>query len=603
MKAIILAFCTTCVLVNAFSQHYQVDTLQKTGPLDNRINVVILGDGFTNAEMPKFAAEADKFADFFRATEPYNRYRDYFNFFAIRTPSKQSGVTNPGTAPDAYPDQPIENKDTFFGATFGSLIHRSVQLTKPDVLFNLLSTHLPEYDVVAVLVNTPFYGGSGGLAAVFTLHQTANTIGMHEVGHTFGHLSDEYWDNGVFGRETANMTANADPATIKWKNWLNTPPISIYQHGTEGEAALWNKPSNGTCQMEFHNQQLCSVCQEETVERMLQYVNPIEKIEPDTVGKIDVDVNHIFKLGLLRPEPNTLRVEWRLNGRLLTTTGTEIDLASEQVSDLSVLTASVFDSVGLSRRDVAKATRTHSVEWNLKSTLPAVFRIDASADSLCAGEELALTAYGCPGTLEWSTFENAKTIRVRPSTSGTYEAKCKVSGKPSLTAYASVKVLPLPKGAIKGAGIYYEGQTIQLNASGGQAYKWTGPRNFVAETPDISIEHARTTNSGIYQVNILNAHGCSFVAKAEVKVDPLLSASNDEQMAIIVSPNPARDYISIATKLQGKSSIKLYDQAGREVCSKSFERNAEIKLNVTAGIYLYRFTNGSREASGKIVVE
>ncbi len=603
MKALILTFFAAFGLTSAFGQRYQVDTLQKTGSLDNRINVVILGDGFTDEEMPKFAEEARKFTDFFLKFEPYNRYGDYFNFFAIRTPSRQSGVTNPGSAPDAYPDQPVETKDTFFGTTFGSLIHRSVQLTRQDVLYKLLATHLPAYDVVVVLVNTMYYGGSGGLVAVFTLHEAANTIGMHEIGHTLGHLSDEYWGGGVVGRETANMTANSDEATVRWKSWLDTPPIAIYPHGLNGEAALWYKPANGTCLMEFHDRQLCAVCREETVERLLRYVSPIEKMEPDTAGKIDVDVNHIFKLSLLKPVPNTLRTEWRLNGRLLSAWGNELSLESEQVSDLSILTAAVFDSVGISRRDSAEAMRTHSVEWNLKSSVPAVFHIMASADSLCAGEELVLTAYGCPGTLEWSTFENAKTIHIRPSTSGTYEAKCKILSKPAITALASVTVVPLPKGAITGGGIYYEGQTIQLNASGGQDYKWTGPRNFFANTPDISIQNAKTTNSGIYKVDILNAHGCSVTAKAEVKVDPLLAASNDQQMSIIVSPNPARDYISVETSLQGKSNIQLYDQAGRELVSRSFEQKTYIGLNIAAGVYLYRFTNRGREVSGKVAVQ
>ncbi|MBO9612805.1 MAG: T9SS type A sorting domain-containing protein [Dyadobacter sp.] len=603
MRALIFMFCATFAVTNAFGQRYQVDTLQKTGSLDNRINVVILGDGFTNSEMPKFAGEARKFADLFLTFEPYSRYRDYFNFFAIRTPSRQSGVTNPGNAPDAYPNQPVETKDTFFGATFGSFVHRSVQLTKQDVLNDLLSTHLPAYDVVVAIVNTPYYGGSGGLVAVFTLNEAASSIGMHEIGHTLGHLGDEYWGSGVSAREVANMTANSDPTTIKWKNWLDTSPIAIYPYGLNGEAALWNKPANGTCQMEFLDRQLCAVCREEMVERLLQYVNPIEKIEPDTIGKIDVDVIHNFKLKLLNPVPNTLRTEWRLNGRLISASGDELNLKSRQVSDMSILTAAVFDSVGLSRRDGARALRTHSVEWQLKSSIPAVFHIAASADSLCAGEELTLTAYGCAGALEWSTFENTKTIHIRPSTSGIYEARCRVSGKTTTSAEASVKVLPLPKGTIKGGGIYYEGQIIQLNAAGGKDYKWTGPGHFFADTPDISIQNARTTDSGIYQVEILNAHGCSVTAKAEVKVDPLLSVSNDPQISVVVSPNPARDYLFVETKLQGKSIIQLYDQAGREVLTKSFEKKTDIKLNVAAGIYMYRFTNGSREVSGKIAVQ
>lgn len=120
MKRIFITLFIICIGATAFSQHYQVDTLYKKGPLDNRINIVVLGDGFTEEQMPKFADEAKKFADFFLGYSPYDGYRDYFNFFAIRTPSKESGVTNPGTAPDAYKDQPVEKKILFSELRSGS---------------------------------------------------------------------------------------------------------------------------------------------------------------------------------------------------------------------------------------------------------------------------------------------------------------------------------------------------------------------------------------------------------------------------------------------------------------------------------------------------
>jgi hypothetical protein len=88
MKRIFITLYAICIAGIAFGQQYQVDTLYKTGPLDNRINVLILGDGFTQQELPKFGAEAKKFADFFLGYDPYVRYRNYFNFFAIRTPTR-----------------------------------------------------------------------------------------------------------------------------------------------------------------------------------------------------------------------------------------------------------------------------------------------------------------------------------------------------------------------------------------------------------------------------------------------------------------------------------------------------------------------------------
>ncbi|SEI97601.1 Por secretion system C-terminal sorting domain-containing protein [Dyadobacter sp. SG02] len=603
MKRILTTLYAICITAASFGQQYQVDTLYKTGPLDNRINVVILGDGFTEGQMPKFAAEAKKFADFFLAYNPYKRYRNYFNFFAIRTPSKESGVTNPGDAPDAYKDQPVGNKDTFFGTSFGHQIHRLVEVTKLDVLYGLMTTQFPTYDLVVVLANTDYYGGSGGQIAVHTLHKDANTIGVHEIGHTFGHLSDEYWAGSSYGMEAANMTTNSDPTTVRWKNWLNNPPIGIYKHGSDGDAAKWHKPANGTCLMEYLNQEFCAVCSEATVERLLELVNPIEKFEPETGGRVDVAHNNTFKLKLLNPDPYTLQVQWRLNGRLLPFSGEEVILKSNEVPDSASLTVSVFDSTKDSRRNEARANRTREITWSLKSSAPVEFRIASSADSVCAGGEVVLTAFGCPVVPSWSTGENGKSITVKPGQTATYSATCDLQGSPTRKAEAIVKAMPLPNATATNGGPYTEGQAIELTATGGVTYLWRGPMFFASARAHVILNDAKPEQAGLYEVEVTDVNGCSKTVQTEVKVDPILSVPNDPTVLLTVSPNPARDYISVETGLGGKSNIKLYDQAGREMLSRIFEKHTEIKLNVAAGMYLYRFTNGGREVSGKIAVQ
>nr|WP_295928398.1 M64 family metallopeptidase [uncultured Dyadobacter sp.] len=601
MKSIFTTLIIFCIASKALSQHYQVDTLYKKGPLDNRINVVILGDGFTQEQLPKFAAEAKKFADFFLAYDPYTGYRDYFNFFAIRTPSKETGVTNPGTAPDAYQDQPVGSKDTFFGASFGHSIHRLVEVTKFDVLYNLMSTHLPAYDLIVVLVNTEYYGGSGGQIAVHTLNDAANSIGVHEIGHSFGRLSDEYWAGSIYGTEAANMTGNSDPASIRWRNWLNSPNIGIYKHGLEGDAAKWHKPGNGTCLMEYLDQQLCAVCREATVERLLENINPIEKIEPDTAGKVDVSAARTFKLGLLKPNRNTLQVRWHLNDTLLPFSGDEISLDGGVIPDSSVLTATVFDSTALSRRDASRALRSRAVSWSLKSSVPAVFKIVASADSVCLGNEVALVAQGCAGPLKWSTGETGKSITVVPDKTTIYSCSCQ--GPQTKTVEVSIHVMPLPSATAANGGPYLVGDTIKLVATGGKSYMWRGPLFFASISSTVSIPNAALNQAGLYEVGVKDANGCAAIAQTEVKIDPILSVPNEPDAVVSVSPNPARDYISVETKLEGKSNIKLYDQAGRELISDSFEKRTRLPLNLPSGIYLYRVTNGSRERTGKVAVQ
>lgn len=601
MKSIFITLLAVCMTSMAFCQRYQVDTLYKNGPLDNRINVVILGDGFTQEQLPKFATEARKFADFFLAYAPYDGYRNYFNFFAIRTPSRESGVSNPGIAPDAYPEQPVGMKDTFFGASFGSSIHRLIEVKKFDVLYNLMATNFPVYDLIVVLVNTEFYGGSGGQIAVHTLNEAANTIGVHEIGHAFGRLSDEYWAGSIYGTEAANMTLNSDRSTVRWKNWLDVPPIDIYRHGTDGDAARWHKPSSGTCLMEYLDRQFCAVCREATVEQLLHYINPIEQTAPDPSARVDVGTAQTFKLALLQPVANTLQVQWHLNGALLPAKGNEITLDGAGVPDSSALTASVFDSTTWSRRDEARASRTRVVTWNLKSSIPAEFRIAASADTVCLGTAVTLVAQGCPVAPKWSTGETGKSITVSPERSATYSCSCSLPGG-AKTAESSVHVWPLPQATASNGGPYVVGDTIRLTATGGTAFFWRGPLFFTSILQQASIPNAEMNRAGLYEVTVTDANGCKHTAQTEVRIDPVLSVPNEPDLVVSISPNPASDYISVETKLGGKSEIKLYDQAGREWLSDSFERKITLPISLPAGMYVYRVSNGSRKHSGKVLV-
>lgn len=603
MKSIFTTLYAICIAAVCFGQEYQVDTLYKTGPLDNRINVVILGDGFTQQELPKFATEAKNFADFFLGYDPYLHYRNYFNFFAIRTPSAESGVTNPGTAPDAYKDQPVGVKNTFFGSTFGSSIHRLVTISKYDVLYALLAKQLPMYDLVIVLVNTPFYGGSGGSISVHTLHTQANTIGVHEIGHTFSHLNDEYWAGPGYGREAPNMTKESSPALVKWKNWLNQTGIGIYKHGETGDAALWHKPANGTCLMEYLNQEFCAVCREATVETLLKQVNPIENVEPAAGSVVTVNDAQTFKVSLLAPSPNTLQVQWTVNGELLSTTGAELTLMPEQAPNGAILAASVFDTTDVSRYDGARADRTRTLEWTLKSGTPNVFRVTASKDTICVGQEVTLTAYGCRGTLSWTGGAAGASLKVKPEQTTTYSAFCKVEGAPTQTIEVPVQVMPLPNATAVNGGPYLVGGTIELTATGGVSYRWSGPRSFASTLAHAFLRDAVLESAGTYEVAVTDANGCSKSAQTEVKIDPVLSVPTGPEAFVTISPNPAREFLSVETRLGGRSSIKLYDQAGREVFSKSFEKKTDIKLNVAAGMYLYRFINGGRAVSGKVAVQ
>src|SRR5690349_6965632 len=100
MKNIILVLA---LLVSwpAFAQTFQVDTLFKNGSLIERINLVFVGDGYQVNELGKFRTDVDNIVTEIFSQSPFKEYKNYFNAFAIKVISNQSGATHPRTSPDA----------------------------------------------------------------------------------------------------------------------------------------------------------------------------------------------------------------------------------------------------------------------------------------------------------------------------------------------------------------------------------------------------------------------------------------------------------------------------------------------------------------------
>ncbi|WP_254560424.1 M64 family metallopeptidase [Dyadobacter diqingensis] len=593
--------------IGVAAQKFPVDTIYKAGAIDNRVNIVILGDGFTEEELPKFLNESKKFADFFLSYSPYNRYRNYFNIFSISTPSKESGITNPGTAFDAYPDQPVETKETYFGSSFGNYIHRLVTISRYTTLSNLMAMNFPSYDLIVVLVNSPWYGGSGGSFAVHTLHEQANKIGVHEIGHTLTHLNDEYWAGSGYGWEAPNMTSNNNTATIKWKNWLNTSHIGVFRHG-DGDASNWFKPTTTNCLMEVLHKEFCNVCREATVERILELVDPVEKFTPDNEEAVVMKENGAsFSVELLAPNPNSLMVEWSLGGKPLDAKTQQVDIPfSALYTRITDLTASVFDSTFTSRQDDRKVRRTKTITWKLeRKDIPLNFHVVADRDTVCAGESTILTAQGCLGTLNWSTGEHTEVIKVTPALSADYTVDCYERRTDNVhPAAIRIVVNALPTVSASNTGPYFKGAQIELKAKSSDSYDWIGPDNFKSALQNPVIKNADTVNQGTYTVTTKNKAGCMASASTQVFVDPLPVVDNDLHSSVQVFPNPTKGSIFVKVKPAGSSDFILYDVAGREILRKTFIQTTEISLNkLESGIYVYSLSNGKNETSGKLLLE
>ena len=203
-----------------------VVAIWKGGDPATSVDLLLLGDGYTAEEHDAFLAKARELTDVLFATTPFKERKQDFNIWALAPAAAESGVSRPST--NTYRDSPI-------GATYDSFRSERYILTFDNKKWRRIASSTP-YDFVEILTNTETYGGGG----IYGLFSTAAANGewaaylfVHEFGHHFAGLADEYYTSSVAyeGPEQIiepyepNVTALLDPDNLKWKHLVapNTP--------------------------------------------------------------------------------------------------------------------------------------------------------------------------------------------------------------------------------------------------------------------------------------------------------------------------------------------------------------------------------------------
>ncbi len=368
---LILLFCSFNALV--FGQKFKIDTLQYQGDVNKYINIVLMGDGFTAKQQDTFLHYCQGLTKYMFEQAPFAHYHNYFNVFAIEVISQESGAKHPNSAPDCNRTPiPISNPKNYFGSTFDFAgIHRLLLADYTDSIAQVLATHTPYYDQSLILVNTPYYGGSGGTFP--TVYARASALSfevcLHELGHSFGSLADEYWAGG--GYEAPNMTGTQNPNRIRWKNWLGFRETGIYAFQ---EHPFWVRPHE-ECKMRSNGNAFCPVCTEALVKKIQGMTDPIVKVSPPLdQAVISSERKVLFKLEkLMLPEPNTLLIEWRLDGVFIANRQDSFVLDQQILTPgRHTLSAKVIDQSELIRDFDFMAKEASVVTWTIDRTLTSV---------------------------------------------------------------------------------------------------------------------------------------------------------------------------------------------------------------------------------------
>jgi hypothetical protein len=198
----------------------QVWAAQESGPPQEKVDLLLIGDGYTAAEIAKFHADARRLMEALFEQEPFRSRREDFNVWGLDLPVAESGVTRP--------ESRVYRRNRM-GTRYGIFGLERYMLTYENRTLRDIAAAAP-YDVVVILVNDSQYGGGG----IFNDHATvavdsdfAEYVFVHEFAHHFAALADGYYSSDVAyetGRRDLpepwepNVTALHDPAALKWRD-------------------------------------------------------------------------------------------------------------------------------------------------------------------------------------------------------------------------------------------------------------------------------------------------------------------------------------------------------------------------------------------------
>jgi hypothetical protein len=201
----------------------EVRVLMKNNP--DGPNIVFLGDGYTKEDLVvngDYDKQVELLINYLFSVPPFNRYKNVFNIYQVYAISKQRG------ARDSFD---VNSTATKFNTYFPKN-DRAVQTRSYDTVDKYLEKALPRLEVhlPVMLVNDSRYGGTSGACATVSVGVALETTFVHEAGHAFGLLADEYVEairEKDFPLFIAHVYPNLDttnnPALIKWKHYYNRP--------------------------------------------------------------------------------------------------------------------------------------------------------------------------------------------------------------------------------------------------------------------------------------------------------------------------------------------------------------------------------------------
>ena len=396
-----LALCVclaVCALVRSTEAGWS--TLVDNGQPPNRVDMVFVGDGYTQANLSAgvYTGHVQSYVDYMFGTaagslsEPFPRYRKFFNVHQIDVASQESGADN-------SPFGVLRN--TALDARYWTDGIERLLTIDPVKASQVASQHLAgtgiTLDMRLATVNDSRYGGSGGMWATFAGNNPqTHDLALHELSHSFSGTIDEY--EGFVGTyphgEPAAPNATTDPTGSKWSHWLGfeDPRGDYLDIGAFQGAAFYSlgvyRPALDS-KMRTLGTPFNAVVREETILDIYNFVRPVDQHRGNEAtvetGPLWVEV----------VDPAVIQVDWYVNGALVD----ESSAAAFDLNDFSfpsgtyAVRAHAYDRIldhagngsmlDLVRKDFHKLQQ--EIEWTVAHTaivpLPGDYNLDGLVNS------------------------------------------------------------------------------------------------------------------------------------------------------------------------------------------------------------------------------